>query len=191
LIVRWPKHIRAGSKSEALYTPIDHLPTLASLCGLEIPPLANGIDLSGHALGRKATEPDAALMIELRLPLGLRERDRLAGMRGVRTKQYTYVRWLNGAEELYDNATDPYQFGICGWTSRAGRDGAPALRLRTCCTKARRLSPGYQVCGVVHAEPGHGTECGWRAMKTKVLINRQIYWLKPCICSTVFIVNKA
>jgi arylsulfatase A-like enzyme len=29
--------------------------------------------------------------------------------RGVRTKQYTYVRWLSGAEELYDNLTDPYQ----------------------------------------------------------------------------------
>ena len=27
----------------------------------------------------------------------------------MRTSQHTYVRWLNGAEELYDNAADPYQ----------------------------------------------------------------------------------
>ena len=30
--------------------------------------------------------------------------------RGVRTRQHTYVRWLNGAEELYDNLEDPLQF---------------------------------------------------------------------------------
>jgi len=71
LIVRWPKHIRAGSKSETLYTPIDHLPTLASMCGLEIPALANGIDLSGHALGRKANEHGCGLDDELRFALGL------------------------------------------------------------------------------------------------------------------------
>jgi hypothetical protein len=29
--------------------------------------------------------------------------------RGVRTRQYTYVRWLAGEEEIYDNLADPYQ----------------------------------------------------------------------------------
>ncbi len=29
--------------------------------------------------------------------------------RGVKTKQYTYCRWLAGGEELYDNPADPYQ----------------------------------------------------------------------------------
>lgn len=29
--------------------------------------------------------------------------------RGVRTGRFTYVRWLTGAEELYDNAVDPFQ----------------------------------------------------------------------------------
>jgi hypothetical protein len=29
--------------------------------------------------------------------------------RGVKTKQYTYCRWLAGREELYDNLADPYQ----------------------------------------------------------------------------------
>ena len=28
---------------------------------------------------------------------------------GVRTKQFTYLRWLAGAEDLYDNLADPYQ----------------------------------------------------------------------------------
>ena len=63
LIIRWPKHVRAGSKSDALYTPMDHLPTLAKLCGLPIPEIANGMDLSGHVLGRGGAEHDAALMM--------------------------------------------------------------------------------------------------------------------------------
>ncbi len=29
--------------------------------------------------------------------------------RGVRTKQHTYVRWISGEEELFDNLADPYQ----------------------------------------------------------------------------------
>jgi len=42
------------------------------------------------------------------------ERDRLAEWRR-RADQTIYLcSWLNGAEELYDNATDPYQLRICG-----------------------------------------------------------------------------
>jgi hypothetical protein len=29
--------------------------------------------------------------------------------RSVRTERYTYVKWLTGKEELYDNQEDPYQ----------------------------------------------------------------------------------
>jgi len=29
--------------------------------------------------------------------------------RGVRTERYTYAKWLDGKEELYDNVEDPYQ----------------------------------------------------------------------------------
>jgi hypothetical protein len=34
---------------------------------------------------------------------------KIAEWRGVKTKQYTYCRWLSGEEELYDNLEDPYQ----------------------------------------------------------------------------------
>jgi len=56
LIVRWPKHIRAG-RSPRRCTPDRPLANAGVAVRLEIPPLANGIDLSGHALGRKATDP--------------------------------------------------------------------------------------------------------------------------------------
>jgi len=110
LIVRWPKHIRPGSKSEAIYTPMDHLPTLASLCGLAVPDIVNGKDLSGQVLGKGGAEHDAALMMNYVSHWDYPESGtEWPEWRGVRTRQHTYVRWLNGAEELYDNAADPYQ----------------------------------------------------------------------------------
>jgi arylsulfatase A-like enzyme len=130
LLVRWPKHIRAGSKSDALYTPIDHLPTLASMCGLEIPALANGMDLSGPALGRKTQERDAALMMNYVSHWDYPETGTdWPEWRGVRTKQHTYVRWLNGAEELYDNAADPYQLRNL-WDGRRAPDVMARMRSR-------------------------------------------------------------
>jgi arylsulfatase A-like enzyme len=130
LIVRWPKHVRAGSKSDAIYTPIDHLPTLASLCGLEIPPLANGMDLAGHVLGRKSKERDAALIMNHVSHWDFPESGtEWPEWRGVRTKQFTYIRWLNGAEELYDNAGDPYQTRNL-WDGRRDPDAIAGMRSR-------------------------------------------------------------
>jgi arylsulfatase A-like enzyme len=110
LIVRWPGHIRAGSKSGALFTPMDYFPTLASLCGLSVPDIVNGMDLSAHALGRQGPERDAALMMNFVSHWDYPETNTdWPEWRGLRTRQHTYVRWLNGAEELYDNLADPCQ----------------------------------------------------------------------------------
>lgn len=110
LIVRWPGHIRAGSKSGALFTPMDYFPTLARLCGLSVPDIVNGTDLSAHALGRQGPERDAALMMNFVSHWDYPETNTdWPEWRGLRTRQHTYVRWLNGAEELYDNLADPYQ----------------------------------------------------------------------------------
>jgi len=110
LLVRWPNRIRAGTKSDALFTPMDHFPTLAALCGIGVPDIVNGMDLSAAVLGRKAPERDAALMMTFvshwDFPETMTE---WPEWRGLRTKQHTYVRWLNGAEEIYDNLADPYQ----------------------------------------------------------------------------------
>ena len=110
LIVRWSGHIQPGAKSDALYSPMDHFPTLATLCGLPVPSIVNGMDLSPHVLGRKGPEHEAALMMNYVSHWDFPESGtEWPEWRGVRTKQFTYVRWLNGAEELYDNIADPYQ----------------------------------------------------------------------------------
>ena len=110
LLIRWPGHTRAGSRSDALYTPMDHFPTLAGLCGLDIPDIVNGMNLSAHALGRKGPERESALMMNYVSHWDYPESGtEWPEWRGVRSKQFTYCRWLNGAEELYDNMADPYQ----------------------------------------------------------------------------------
>ena len=130
LIIRWPKHVRAGSKSDALYTPMDHLPTLAGLCGLSIPDIVNGMDLSGQVLGRGGNQRDAALMMNYVSHWDYPESGtEWPEWRGVRTKQHTYVRWLHGPEELYDNAGDPYQMRNL-FDGRSAPDVMQSLRSR-------------------------------------------------------------
>ena len=130
LIIRWPKHIRAGSKSDAFFTPIDFLPTLASLCGLPIPGIVNGMDLAGPVLGHAGHERDAALMMNFTSHWDYPETGtEWPEWRGVRTRQHTYVRWLNGAEELYDHAADPYQMRNL-FDGRRAPDALPRLRSR-------------------------------------------------------------
>jgi len=110
LIMRWPGKIPPGVRVEALQTPMDHLPTLCGLAGLQIPGEVDGVDLSGVVTGANSDDRGAILIghyssSELFLMAG----SIWPEWRGVRTKQYTYVRWLAGEEELYDNLADPYQ----------------------------------------------------------------------------------
>jgi arylsulfatase A-like enzyme len=110
LIMRWPRRIAPGTRVEALQTPMDHLPTLCGLAGLSFPSEVDGTDLSGVVTGRESDGRDGVLIGhyssgELWLETGTTWPE----WRGVRTKQYTYVRWLAGSEELFDNLADPYQ----------------------------------------------------------------------------------
>ena len=78
---------------------------------METPPVVNGMDLSSHALNGTGRERDAALMMNFVSHWDYPETGTLwPEWRGVRTKQHTFLRWLNGAEELYDNQADPYQY---------------------------------------------------------------------------------
>jgi len=126
LVMRWPGRIVAGARVDALYTPMDHLPTLCGLAGLPVPSRVDGTDLGGVATGRHGDSRDAVLIGhyssgELTFETGTSWPE----WRGVRTKQYTYVRWLAGAEELYDNLADPYQM-----TNLAGSGAEPDALVR-------------------------------------------------------------
>ncbi len=91
LLIRWPKHIRAGSKSDASFTPIDFLPTLASLRGLPIPAIVNGMDLAGPVLGRGGPERDAALSTIAT---------------AISSPAISYAEWFTPQRDLIHNALD-------------------------------------------------------------------------------------
>ena len=93
-------------------TPIDApdlMPTLLSICGVDIPDCVDGIDFSPTILEGKASGIDRALLAlympfhEWRYDNGGRE------YRGLFDEQFTYVRSLEGPWILYDNQADPQQ----------------------------------------------------------------------------------
>jgi arylsulfatase A-like enzyme len=109
-LMRWPQRIPAGLCVDALQTPMDHLPTLCRLAGLPAPGEIDGIDLSAVATGRgDDAREDVLLGIYVSECDYCQSGTAWPEWRGVRTKQYTYCRWLTGSEELYDNLADPYQ----------------------------------------------------------------------------------
>lgn len=96
-------------ETKAIIDMPDVMPTLLGLCDIEIPSSVEGHDFSNHINGGQDPTDGAALIMSLQpfgqwtVAMGGRE------YRGLRTKQYTYVRDLNGPWLLYDNINDPYQ----------------------------------------------------------------------------------
>jgi arylsulfatase A-like enzyme len=100
----------AGTRSDAVISSEDVMPTLLSLCGLPIPPSVEGIDYSRHMTGGENPNRDNAALIACMSPFG--EWNRTLGgkeYRGVRTERYTYARDLKGPWLLFDDERDPYQ----------------------------------------------------------------------------------
>ena len=110
LIMRWPKRIKPGTTSDALYGPMDHLATLCKLAGAKAADDIDGIDLSGEVLQTGKIDRQVVLIAQyVASPNYCRShRDELQ-WRGVRGKNHTYVKYVCGKELLFDNITDPYQ----------------------------------------------------------------------------------
>ena len=110
MIIRWPGHVPAGRRTGALHGPLDHMPTLCRLAGLEAPDTADGMDLSPVVLGRGGADRDALLMATYVSHWNhFQTGTRWPEWRGIKTRRHTYARWLDGREELYDNLADPHQ----------------------------------------------------------------------------------
>lgn len=114
LVFRWPGRLAAGKKVDVLFTPMDHHPTLATLAAAQAPPRLDGFDLStalrGEATNRRGSQRDIVLMANYSSHWDYFHSEwPWPEWRGVRTKQYSYVKWFSGKEELFDNLADPYQ----------------------------------------------------------------------------------
>ena len=106
LVVRFPDGLGAGTVSDVLVSPVDIFPTLCGLCGVDVPKTVSGRNLNDVWMGRSGVAEEDALFCyfvdDAYLSPG-------GEWRGVRTKRWSYFRFLNGVTGLYDIAEDPLQ----------------------------------------------------------------------------------
>jgi len=99
LLMRWPDHLPAGARIDGLTRITDVAPTILDLVSAPIPSGLDGDSLMplvhGAPAAARAALTENLLFAEERI--------------GLRTSQYTYVRWDDGKEEVYDRAADPHE----------------------------------------------------------------------------------
>ncbi len=109
-IMRYPEKVKGNKRTETLFSSVDVLPTLLSLCDIEIPEGVQGTNLAHTVLGIEGEEPESAYL-QIMGP-GWPSRTKWVGLwRGVRTKKYIYARWFdcNQQRVLYDIENDPQE----------------------------------------------------------------------------------
>ena len=95
-----------GKEAVAPITTPDILPTLLSLCHIDIPKTIEGYDLSGIIkMPQKDKERVALFMNPCPFDIAWKDRE----YRAIKTARYTYSKTPDGPEMLFDNIMDPLQ----------------------------------------------------------------------------------
>lgn len=124
LILRWSGRV-SPLKTDALVTPMDLLPTLATLADIRVPREVDGISLSNVVLGQGRISREEILMASYSSHWDyFQTGTSWPEWRGIRTQRHTYCKWLSGEEELYDDLEDPHQMNNLA----VGRKELPVLR---------------------------------------------------------------
>jgi arylsulfatase A-like enzyme len=105
-IIRYPAKIKAGQRSQVLFSHVDFVPTLSAWCGVPVSREVQGRDLSGVFDGHSGNEPECVL---LTLCDSMGPAASPAPWRGVRTKRHVYARFEDRPWVLYDIEQDPYE----------------------------------------------------------------------------------
>jgi arylsulfatase A-like enzyme len=106
LIARGPG-VPAGRRTDGLIGIVDLLPTILGLNGMAVPESMQGRDLSALVQGRGPGRDAVLIMDVFAVDEGYHQG--ITEWRGLRTRQHTYARNIDGPWVLYDNAADPYQ----------------------------------------------------------------------------------
>jgi len=112
-ILRYPQQVKGGRRTSILFNSVDVMPTLLSLCGVEIPQGVQGKDYSFAAVGSDGDKPDS-VYLQILGP-GWPHRGQWVGFwRGLRTDRWTYARWWQPQKYeygiwLFDRNNDPYE----------------------------------------------------------------------------------
>ncbi len=108
-LLRYPP-LTAEIEQRTIMTPlgtVDIMPTLLSLCGIDIPAAVEGVDLSCCVRDRVEVDGHVALYMSISPFSRVNYLD--VGYRALRTRQYTWARKSDGECHLYDDLSDPYQ----------------------------------------------------------------------------------
>ena len=108
-LLRYPP-LTANCTERKRMTPlgtVDIMPTLLSLCGLEIPEAVEGEDLSTCVRDGVELEGHTALYMSVAPFSGKNFLE--SAYRAVRTHRYTFVKTVDGQFYLFDDVADPYQ----------------------------------------------------------------------------------
>jgi len=114
-ILRWPRKLKGGQTSKAIFTHLDFAPTLLSLSGIGVPKGMQGTDMSRIVLGSGQSGPPSAFF-QIFGPGG--DNGLQHGWRAVRTHQYLYARTESNPWLLYDLGKDPYEMDNLANTAR-------------------------------------------------------------------------
>lgn len=110
-ILHYPAALGMSNRTLSLpFSNIDVLPTLLGLSKMPVPKTVEGTNYAAIISGKKMPSGDEAALIQV--PVPFHENNFLNGgkeYRGIRTRQFTYVRDLKGPWLMYDNSKDPYQ----------------------------------------------------------------------------------
>ena len=113
LIVIAPGLTRGGDKCDSAVSLLDLYPTLMELCGLGLPPQRlEGVSLVPRLGNASASTKGFAISTQGK------------GNHAVRTNRFRYIRYWDGAEELYDHTSDPHE-----WRNLVGQPEMEGIKL--------------------------------------------------------------
>jgi arylsulfatase A-like enzyme len=106
MMVRYPGHVKAGTKSDEMVLNLDMAPTLLEIAGLAVPAEMQGKSMLPLAEGKPNVEWRKDWLYEYYEYPGF---ENVKPCRGVRTQRYKFVHFFVEPEEfeLYDLKTDP------------------------------------------------------------------------------------
>lgn len=106
LIVRWPSVVQPGTKSDALVSSVDVLPTLLDMVGGAVPQDLDGKSFLPVLQGVSATHRDAVFGAQSTIGLES-ENVEPYGIRSVRTARFRYIRNLHPQNRQRTLITEP------------------------------------------------------------------------------------
>jgi len=116
-----PGQEHAGLRIETPFNVVDIMPTLLGLAGVPVPGTCEGRDHAPAVRGEDFTGNEAAYIMSI-APFS---EYRGQPWRGIRTREHTFVRNLDGPWLMYDDLEDP-----CQMRNLAGREEHAALQRR-------------------------------------------------------------